>query len=197
MADYMRKYGEVKKLEAPVSTTSVVFALTGINAAFEKDGKIGSQTWKEIDKNCAKVNGKVPKRLLKSLDLWYGDASYTAEKQYLKLMEDKVINKTLMLMSEDWTDEGIVDGYVYNTSGKALADAKVEVYSGVDYTVEEPEMILYTDAKGYFNTDFMITGGYTFVISKDGYKKQSVYQPVIGYVQSTIKRIKMRRENNG
>lgn len=125
------------------------------------------------------------------------DASYTAEKQYLKLMEDKVINKTLMLMSEDWTDEGIVDGYVYNTSGKALADAKVEVYSGVDYTVEEPEMILYTDAKGYFNTDFMITGGYTFVISKDGYKKQSVYQPVIGYVQSTIKRIKMRRENNG
>ena len=34
------------------------------------------------------------------------DASYTAEKQYLKLMEDKVINKTLMLMSEDWTDEG-------------------------------------------------------------------------------------------
>ena len=132
--------------------------------------------------------------MLKSLDLWYGDASYTAEKQYLKLMEDKVINKTLMLMSEDWTDEGIVDGYVYNTSWKALADAKVEVYSGVDYTVEEPEMILYTDAKGYFNTDFMITGGYTFVISKDGYKKQSVYQPVIGYVQSTIKRIKMRRE---
>ena len=64
----------------------------------------------------------------------------------------------------------------------------------MDYTVEEPEMILYTDAKGYFNTDFMITGGYTFVISKDGYKKQSVYQPVIGYVQSTIKRIKMRRE---
>lgn len=61
MADYMRKYGEVKKLEAPVSTTSVVFALTGINVAFEKDGKIGSQTWKEIDKNCAKVNGKVPK----------------------------------------------------------------------------------------------------------------------------------------
>lgn len=53
--------GEVKKLEAPVSTTSVVFALTGINATFEKDGKIGSQTWKEIDKNCAKVNGKVPK----------------------------------------------------------------------------------------------------------------------------------------
>ncbi len=125
------------------------------------------------------------------------DASYTAEKQYLKLMEDKVINKTLMLMSEDWTDEGIVDGYVYNTSGKALADAKVEVYSGVDYTVEEPEMILYTDAKGYFNTDFMITGGYTFVISKDGYEKQSVYQPVIGYVQSTIKRIKLRRKNNG
>ena len=41
-------------------------------------------------------------------------------------MEDKVINKILMLMSEDWTDEGIVDGYVYNTSGKALADAKVE-----------------------------------------------------------------------
>lgn len=122
------------------------------------------------------------------------DASYTAEKQYLKLMEDKVINKTLMLMSEDWTDEGIVDGYVYNTSGKALADAKVEVYSGVDYTVEEPEIILYTDAKGYFNTDFMITGGYTFVISKDGYKKQSVYQPVIGYVQSTIKRIKLRRK---
>lgn len=125
------------------------------------------------------------------------DASYTAEKQYLKLMEDKVINKTLMLMSEDWTDEGIVDGYVYNTSGKALADAKVGVYSGVDYTVEEPEIILYTDAKGYFNTDFMITGGYTFVISKDGYKKQSVYQPVIGYVQSTIKRIKLRRKNNG
>lgn len=125
------------------------------------------------------------------------DASYTAEKQYLKLMEDKVINKTLMLMSEDWTDEGIVDGYVYNTSGKALADAKVEVYSGVDYTVEEPEMILYTDVKGYFNTDFMITGGYTFVISKDGYEKQSVYQPVIGYVQSTIKRIKLRRKNNG
>ena len=124
MADHMRKYGEVKKLEAPVSTTSVVFALTGINAAFEKTGKIGSQTWKEINTNCAKV----------------------------------------------------------------------EVYSGVDYTVEEPEMILYTDAKGYFNTDFMITGGYTFVISKDGYKKQSVYQPVIGYVQSTIKRIKMRRE---
>ena len=108
--------------------------------------------------------------------LWYGDASYTAEKQYLKLMEDKVINKTLMLMSEDWTDEGIVDGYVYNTSGKALADAKVEVYSGVDYTVEEPEMILYTDAKGYFNTDFMITGGYTFVISKeDVYKRQDTY----------------------
>mgnify|MGYP002597666634 CR=1 FL=1 len=61
----------------------------------------------------------------------------------------------------------------------------------------EPEMILYTDAKGYFNTDFMITGGYTFVISKDGYEKQSVYQPVIGYVQSTIKRIKLRRKNNG
>ena len=124
------------------------------------------------------------------------DSSYTAEKQYLKLMEDKVINKTLMLMSEDWTDEGIVDGYVYTTAGKALANAKVEVYSGVDYTMEEPEMTLYTDAKGYFNTDFMITGGYTFVISKDGYKKQSVYQPVIGYVQSTIKRIKMRRESN-
>lgn len=81
--------------------------------------------------------------------------------------------------------------------GRPLADAKVEVYSGVDYTVEEPEIILYTDAKGYFNTDFMITGGYTFVISKDGYKKQSVYQPVIGYVQSTIKRIKLRRKNNG
>ena len=126
------------------------------------------------------------------------DATYTVEKQYLKLMQDKVINKTLMLMSEDWMDEGIVDGYVYTTAGKALANAKVEVYSGVDYTeADEPEMILYTDSKGYFNTDFMFSGGYTFVISKEGYKKQSVYQPVIGYVQSTIKRIKMRRENNG
>ena len=126
------------------------------------------------------------------------DATYTVEKQYLKLMQDKVINKTLMLMSEDWMDEGIVDGYVYTTAGKALVNAKVEVYSGVDYTeADEPEMILYTDSKGYFNTDFMFSGGYTFVISKEGYKKQSVYQPVIGYVQSTIKRIKMRRENNG
>ena len=75
MTDYMRKYGEVKKLEAPVSTTSVVFALTGINAAFEKTGKIGSQTWKSIDANCAKVNGKVPKDC-RSL-LIYGMAMHT------------------------------------------------------------------------------------------------------------------------
>lgn len=75
MADHMRKYGEVKKLETPVTTVSVVFALTGINTAFEKDGKIGSQTWKEIDKNCAKVNGKVPKDC-RSL-LIYGMAMHT------------------------------------------------------------------------------------------------------------------------
>ena len=120
------------------------------------------------------------------------DSSYTVEKQYLILIEDKVINKTLMLMSEDWMDEGIVDGYVYDKAGKALPDAKVEVYGGVDYTeADEPEMILYTDSKGYFNTDFMFSGGYTFVVSKAGYKKQKVYQPVIGYVRSTIKRIRM------
>ena len=120
------------------------------------------------------------------------DSSCTVEKQYLILIEDKVINKTLMLMSEDWMDEGIVDGYVYDKAGKALPDAKVEVYGGVDYTeADEPEMILYTDSKGYFNTDFMFSGGYTFVVSKAGYKKQKVYQPVIGYVRSTIKRIRM------
>ena len=66
---------KVKKLETPVTTVSVVFALTGINTAFEKDGKIGSQTWKEIDKNCAKVNGKVPKDC-RSL-LIYGMAMHT------------------------------------------------------------------------------------------------------------------------
>ena len=71
------------------------------------------------------------------------DSSYTVEEEYLILIEDKVINKTLMLMSEDWMDEGIVDGYVYDKAGKALPDAKVEVYSGVDYTeADEPEMIL-------------------------------------------------------
>ncbi|MDD7348249.1 MAG: hypothetical protein PUG66_00090 [Clostridiales bacterium] len=33
-----------------------------------------------------------------------------------------------------------------------------------------------------------------FVITKEGYQKQTVYQPVIGYVQSTIKRIHFAME---
>ena len=124
------------------------------------------------------------------------DETYTKERQYLNVNGDKVTNKTMMLMSEDWTDEGIVDGYVYNTSRKAIAGAKVEMYEGVDYTDGEPVLTLTTDSKGFFSTDFWYTGGYTFVVSKEGYQKQTVYQPVIGYVQSTIKRINLRRASN-
>ena len=68
-------FGEIYKLHTKENNTQIVNTINGINKAFEKDGKIGSQTWKSIDANCAKVDGKVPKDC-RSL-LIYGMAMHT------------------------------------------------------------------------------------------------------------------------
>lgn len=122
---------------------------------------------------------------------------YKAEKQFLKAKGDMYRNLTVEMLDEDWFGEGYIDGYFYDkTTGLPLSDVSVKVYEDIGYYEKKPVDSIKTDENGYFSTDFLEAGSYTFVLSKEGYATQYCYEPIIGGVRGYVSRIEMARKES-
>ncbi|MCI8363734.1 MAG: S8 family serine peptidase [Eubacterium sp.] len=75
LAEGMRRQGEIKDISTESSYPAVESTLKGIKKAFRDKDKVGSQSWKDIDENCGKQGGSIPKDC-RSL-LIYGMALHT------------------------------------------------------------------------------------------------------------------------
>lgn len=120
---------------------------------------------------------------------------YTVINQFVEAKGDLYNNGTVELVGEDWFGEGYVDGVFYDKStGLPLSDAFIQIYKGIGYYEDSPVNSVTTDEKGYFATDFLEAGAYTFVVTKAGYITKYFYQSVIGWVRSYVPGIEMERE---
>ncbi len=123
------------------------------------------------------------------------DNGYGSARQHLTAGGDLYQNITVELLGEEWFGEGYLDGFLYDKeTGRPLGGASVKIYEGIGYSEGDSADSTQTDGTGYFTTDYLEGGAYTFVISKEGYKTKYYYEPVIGGVASRVPRLELERE---
>ncbi len=69
--------------------------------------------------------------------------------------------------------EGFISGYVYNSDGVGIVNAKVEVYGPQYYEV-------YTDGSGFFSVSHLTFGTYNLTAYADGYDPYNIYDVWVG-----------------
>lgn len=132
LADGMRRQGEIKDISTESSDPVVESTLKGIQKAFSDEEMVGSQSWEDIDKNCGKQGGSVPKdcrsllvygMALHTLGDTFSHSSFGLEKAVPKKKsqnKDKVIAGKVKWKRYAHGDNKKGDWYADNTESRKL-----------------------------------------------------------------------------
>ncbi len=123
------------------------------------------------------------------------DKTYTVVEQCLEAIGDGYNNVTVMMLGKSWFGEGCMEGYLYDKStGQTITEATIQIYKGIGYYGDALVDTSKTSKNGYFVTDFLEAGAYTFVVSKEGYETEYYYEPIIGGVMSCVPKLELARK---